>query len=159
MPNQTDSPDGKPRTSSGRPSPDVDSYATDGQSNARGKGASTQQGDPPPRAGEQPGQQHSHISEGDGPGKPGLTSDKQQNLVSPSGVNEGDHGAADDKPMGGGSVNLDEDDLDRPRGNTARTGGTSQAQGGDSGQLGHSPGPGLSDRNGPSDPASRRGRS
>ncbi|TFZ02361.1 hypothetical protein EZ313_13920 [Ramlibacter henchirensis] len=89
---------------------------------------------------------------GDGPGKVGVTSDRQPDLVAPSGVNERDHGAADDKPMGGGSVNLDDDDELRPRGNTTRTQGTWSAQGGDSGEVGKSPGPGLSDRNGPSDP-------
>ena len=57
---------------------------------------------------------------GDGPAKVGITSDDQPDLVAPSGVNERDHGAADDKPMGGGSVNLDDDDMEHPRGNTAR---------------------------------------
>ena len=131
MPNQEQSPDGKPRKDAGRASPDVERDAADGQSDAHGKGA-------PYR--------------GDGPGKVGLTSDRQPDLVSPSGVNERDHGAADDKPMGGGSVNLDDFDEERPRGNTARTGGTWDAQGGDSGEVGKAPGPGLSDRNGPSDP-------
>ena len=131
MPNQEQSPDGKPRTDPDRPSPDVERDATDGQSDARGTGGAYR---------------------GDGPGKVGLTSDRQPDLVAPSGVNERDHGAADDKPMGGGSVNLDDFDEERPRGNTERTGGTWQAQGGDSGQVGKAPGPGLSDRNGPSDP-------
>lgn len=95
-------------------------------------------------------------AEGDGPVKPGLTSDEQPDLVPPSGINERDHGAADDKPMGGGPVNFDDDDELRPRGNTARSGGTWQAQGGDAGELGQSPGAGLSDRNGPSDPDAKR---
>jgi len=138
MPDQNHSPDGVPRKDADRPSPDVERYATDGQSNARGKGASDQQGGEPYR--------------GDGPGKVGLTSDRQPDLVAPSGVNERDHGAAGDKPMGGGSVNLDDDDELHPRGNTTRTGGTWDAQGGDSGAVGKAPGPGLSDRNGPSDP-------
>lgn len=90
------------------------------------------------------------------PGKVGLTSDEQPDLVAPSGVNERDRGAADDKPMGGGSVNLDDDSELRPRGNTARTGGTWDAQGGDSGELGKPTGPGLSDRNGPSDPDAKK---
>ena len=94
--------------------------------------------------------------EGDGPGKVGVTSDKQPDLVAPSGVNERDHGAADDKPMGGGTVNLDDDDELHPRGNTARTGGTWDAQGADEGEVGKSPGPGLSDRNGPSDPDNKK---
>ncbi len=58
---------------------------------------------------------------GDGPGRMGLTSDEQPDLVAPSGVDERDHGAADDKPVGGGSAPLGP------------------------------PGAGLSDRNGPSD--------
>lgn len=92
----------------------------------------------------------------DGPGKVGLTSDQQPDLVSPSGVNQGDHGVAGDKPMGGGSVNLDDDDELHPRGNNTRTGGTWDAQGGDSGEVGRAPGPGLSDRNGPSDPDAKK---
>jgi hypothetical protein len=139
MPNQEQSNDGRPRKDGNRPSPDVERDATDGQSNARGKGASDEQGD--------------------GSGKVGLTSDKQPDLVAPSGVNERDHGAADDKPMGGGSVNLDDFDEERPRGNTTRTGGTWEAQGGDRGDVGKSPGAGLSDHNGPSDPTRKDDRS
>ena len=105
-----------------------------------------------PRSGEQGGKTH----EGDGSGKVGLTSDEQPDLVPPSGANERDHGAAGDKPMGAGSVNLDDDSELRPRGNTARTGGTWDAQGGDSGELGKPPGPGLSGRNGPSDPGAKK---
>jgi hypothetical protein len=93
--------------------------------------------------------------EGDGPGKVGLTSDQQPDLVAPSGVNERDHGAADDKPMGGGAVNLGDDDIARPRGKTTGQGGTWDAQGGDSGKLGP-PAEILSDRNGPSDPDTRK---
>lgn len=92
---------------------------------------------------------------GDGPGKVGLVSDQQPDLVAPSGVNERDHGAADDKPMGGGSVNLDDDDMVHPRGKVTGQGGTWGAQGGDSGKLGP-PAEILSDRNGPSDPDNRR---
>jgi hypothetical protein len=91
---------------------------------------------------------------GDGPAKVGITSDDQPDLVAPSGVNERDHGAADDKPMGGGSVNLDDNDMEHPRGNTSRTGGTWQAEGGDSAPLGP-PGAGLSNTNGPSDRSNR----
>lgn len=94
-------------------------------------------------------------SKDDGPGKIGLTSDKQPDLVSPSGVNERDHGAADDKPMGGGSVNLDDDDMEHPRGKETAQGGTWDAQGGDSAPLGP-PREIMSDRNGPSDPDNRR---
>ena len=41
---------------------------------------------------------------GDGPGKIGLTDDKQRNLVAPNGVNEGEHGAADEAPMAGNGL-------------------------------------------------------
>lgn len=157
MTDQTRSPTGKPRKDAGRPSPDVERYATDGQSDARGKGASDEQGERL-RTGERPLERHGEAYEGDGPGKVGVTSDRQPDLVAPSGVNERDHGAADDKPMGGANVNLDDDDELRPRGNTTRTGGTWQAQGGDSGEVGKAPGPGLSDRNGPSDPQNKRER-
>ena len=93
--------------------------------------------------------------QGEGPGKIGLTSDSQPDLVSPSGVNERDHGAADDKPMGGGALNFDDDDMAHPRGRTTPAGGTRDAKGGDSAPLGP-PGAGLSDRNGPSDPDSKK---
>jgi hypothetical protein len=93
---------------------------------------------------------------GDGPAKVGITSDKQPDLVAPSGVNERDHGAADDKPMGGGAVNLDDDDMAYPRGKaTGNNGGTWEAEGGDSAPLGP-PGAGLSNRNGPSDPDAKK---
>jgi hypothetical protein len=92
---------------------------------------------------------------GDGPGKVGLTSDQQPGLVSPSGVNQRDHGAADDKPMGGGSVDFDDDDMVHPRGKTTSTGGTWKAEGADSAPLG-SPNAGLSDRNAPSDPDNKK---
>jgi hypothetical protein len=137
MANQQQSPKGVPHPDRERPSPDVEESRTDGQSHAAGKGAPDQQG--------------RQDARGDGPHKVGLASDDQPDLVAPSGVNERDHGAADDKPMGGGSVNLDDDDLEHPRGNTARTGGTWGARGGDSAPLGP-PGAGLSNRNGPSDP-------
>jgi hypothetical protein len=148
MPDQNRSPDGVPHKDADRPSPDVERYATDGQSNARGKGASDEHGDQPPRAGARGGEAY----QGDGPGKVGLTSDRQPDLVAPSGVNQRDHGVADDKPMAGGTVNLDDDDELHPRGNTARTQGTWAAQGGDAGDVDKAPGAGLSNRNGPSDP-------
>jgi hypothetical protein len=92
---------------------------------------------------------------GNGPRKVGLGSDDQPGLVAPSGVNERDHGAADDKPMGGGAVNLDDDDLTHPRGKTTAAGGTWKAEGADSAPLGP-PGAGLSNRNGPSDPDNKK---
>lgn len=143
MPDQNRSPDGVPRKDANRPSPDVERDATDGQSNSRNKISSEGE--------------RGQAYQGDGPGKVGLTSDKQPDLVAPSGVNERDHGAAEDKPMGGGIVNLDDDPEERPRGNTARTGGTWEAQGGDAGEVGKAPGPGLSNRNGPSDPDAKKG--
>jgi hypothetical protein len=149
MSNQEQSPDGKPRKSTDRPSPDVDRHAADGQSDARGKGASDEQGgcaSGPAQAG------------GDGPGKIGLTSDKQPDLVSPSGINQRGKGAAAEKPTQGGIVNLDDDDELRPRGNTTRTGGTWTAEGADSGRLDKAPGAGLSGSNGPSDPEPSRNR-
>ena len=152
MPNQEQSNDGKPHKDGNRPSPDVDSYGTDGQSDARGKGASDEQGGSPPRTGESSQDRRADAYQGEGPGKVGLTSQSQPDLVAPSGVNERDHGSAGDKRMGGGSVDFDDFDEEAPRGNTTRTGGTWQAQGGDSGEMGKAPGPGLSDRNGPSDP-------
>jgi hypothetical protein len=92
----------------------------------------------------------------DVPGKVGVTSDKQPDMVAPSGVNEGDHGAADDKPMGGGSVNFDDDDMVHPRGKVTGTGRTwDDKHPSDAGELG-APSPGMSDRNGPSDPDAKR---
>lgn len=138
MANQTQSSDGVPQQDPNRPSPDARRDQADGQSKAK--------------ANSDPARQDYR---GDGPGKVGLTSDDQPDLVAPSGVNERDHGAADDKPMGGGSVNLDDDDMVHPRGKVTGTGGTWDAKGGDSAPLGR-PGAGLSDRNGPSDPDGRK---
>jgi hypothetical protein len=83
-------------------------------------------------------------------GKIGVTSDKQPGQVAPSGVNEGDHGAADEAPMAGDMLNFDDDEVMSGRGNNARTGGTWDAQGADSGKLAP-PREIMSDRNGPSD--------
>ena len=96
---------------------------------------------------------------GDGPGKVGVTSDRQPDLVAPSGVNERDHGAAEDKPMGGGALNFDDGtDMVHPRGKVTSTGGTwNDRNPSDAGELG-APGAGMSDRNGPSDPDAKRNR-
>ncbi|MBI2768042.1 MAG: hypothetical protein HYX47_00325 [Burkholderiales bacterium] len=51
----------------------------------------------------------------------------------------------------GAELNFDDDEIYSGRGNNARTGGTWEADGGDSGELG-TPREILSDRNGPSDP-------
>jgi hypothetical protein len=77
------------------------------------------------------------------PGKIGVTSDDQPDLVAPSGVNEGDHGAAD---------------MAHPRGKVTGTGRTwDDKHPSDAGELG-APGAGMSDRNGPSDPDAKRDR-
>jgi hypothetical protein len=95
---------------------------------------------------------------GDGPAKIGLTSDDQPDLVSPSGVNEGDHGSAEDAPAGGGTVNLDDDDMVHPRGKVTNAGRTwNEDKPSDAGDLG-APNVGMSDRNGPSDPDGKRSR-
>lgn len=129
MPNQEQSRDGKPRPDADRPSPDL---GPRGQARAQ-------------RA--------------DGSGKIGVTSDAQPDLVAPSGVNERDHGAAEDKPQAGGALNFDDGtDMAHPRGEVRRDGRTwDEHSPSDAGELG-APGAGLSDRNGPSDPASREGR-
>jgi hypothetical protein len=138
MPNQEQSKDGIPRKDLDRPSPDV------GQQPGKGSGKGAARTDDPSR----------QDYRGDGPAKVGITSDDQPDLVAPSGVNERDHGAADDKPMAGGSVNLDDDDMAHPRGKVTSAGGTWQAEGGDSAPLGP-PGAGLSNKNGPSDRSDR----
>ena len=149
MPNQEQSRDGMPRKDQDRPSPDVGRSATDGPTAGDGKGM--------PKADESPADQDYR---GDGPAKVGVTSDNQPDLVAPSGVNERDHGAADDKPMAGGTLNFDDGtDEIHPRGKVTGTGGTwNERNPSDAGELGGAPGPGMSDRNGPSDPDSKRGR-
>ena len=87
---------------------------------------------------------------GDSPGKIGLTSDKQPDLVAPSGVNRRDHGSAGEVPMAGDQLNFDDDEVMSGRGNNQRTGGTWGATGADSGKLAP-PSEIMSDRNGPSD--------
>jgi len=92
-------------------------------------------------------------------GKIGLTSDAQPDLVSPSGVNQRDHGVADDKPMAGGSVDFDDGtDMVHPRGKVTSAGRTqSEKKPSDAGDLG-APSAGMSDRIGPSDPDAKRDR-
>ena len=137
MPNQEQSRDGIPRKDQDRPSPDV-GQATDGQ------------------ASESPSSQDYR---GDGPAKIGVTSDNQPDLVAPSGVNERDHGAGEDRPDAGGTLNFDDGtDEAHPRGKVTGTGGTwNEKFPSDAGKLG-APNPGLSDRNGPSDPDAKRSR-
>lgn len=67
MPNQTDSPDGKPSKSGERPTPDVERHSTDGQSDARGQGASHEQGADSGRIDKAPG---AGLSDRNGPSDP-----------------------------------------------------------------------------------------
>ncbi|GAB3777118.1 hypothetical protein GCM10028796_55760 [Ramlibacter monticola] len=96
---------------------------------------------------------------GDGPGKIGITSDEQPDLVAPSGVNERDHGVADDRPAAGGELDFDDGtDMVHPRGKVTDAGRSwNEKNPSDAGRLG-SPNPGMSDRNGPSDPDAKRHR-
>lgn len=137
MPNQEQSRDGVPRKDKDRPSPDVDRSATDGQAS-------------------DPGRQDYR---GDGPAKVGITSDDQPDLVAPSGVNERDHGAAEDAPSAGGSLNFDDGtDMVHPRGKVTSADRTwNEKNPSDAGDLG-APSAGMSDRNGPSDPDAKRNR-
>jgi hypothetical protein len=96
---------------------------------------------------------------GEGPGKIGINSDRQPDLVAPSGVNERDKGAADDRASAGGTLDFDDGtDMVHPRGKVT---GTDRAWNdrnpSDAGDLG-APNPGMSDRNGPSDPDAKRRR-
>lgn len=103
--------------------------------------------------------QGSHDYRGDGPGKIGLTSDDQPDLVSPSGVNERDHGAAEDAPAAGGTLDFDDGtDMVHPRGKVTGAGRSwNEKNPSDAGELG-APNAGMSDRNGPSDPDAKRNR-
>lgn len=142
MPNQENSPDVKPRVDTSRPSPDVDRHATDGQSNARGKGPSDPHGEAPGRSGAN-----------------GASAGGDANLVAPSGLNERDRGAADVPPTTSEQLNFDDASEDHPRGDSRRTGGTWNTpphNTGDQGEVGRAPGAGLSNRNGPSDPDAKK---
>jgi hypothetical protein len=101
----------------------------------------------------------SQDDRGAGRGRIGMHSDQQPDLVAPSGVNERDRGAADDKPVGGGALDFDDGtDMVHPRGKVTGAGRTwNEKNPSDAGELG-APGAGLSDRNGPSDPDARRNR-
>lgn len=96
---------------------------------------------------------------GDGPGKIGITSDRQPDLVAPSGVNERDKGAADDRASAGGTLDFDDGtDMAHPRGKVTSTGRAwDDKKPSDAGDLG-APNAGMSDRNGPSDPDAKRSR-
>jgi hypothetical protein len=169
MPNQEQSRDGIPRKDQDRPSPDVGRRITDGQASARGTGDSPDLMDrrtaDRPQAGDEKGtamdsgSADSQDYRGDGPGKIGLTSDDQPDLVAPSGVNERDHGSADDRPSAGGELNFDDGtDMVHPRGKVTGAGRTwNEKNPSDAGELG-APDAGMSDRNGPSDPDAKRAR-
>jgi hypothetical protein len=96
---------------------------------------------------------------GEGPGKVGLTSDRQPDLVEPSGVNARNHQERGDAPVAGESLNFDDGtDMVHPRGKVTGAGRTRDEKNpSDAGDLG-APGAGLSDRNGPSDPDAKRSR-
>ena len=167
MPNQEQSRDGIPRKDENRPSPDVGRSVTDGQASARGTGIAPDTGGKVtgPVAGDEKGMPLASESpsdqdyRGDGPGKVGITSDRQPDLVAPSGVNERDHGSAEDRPAAGGTLDFDDGtDMVHPRGKVTGTGGTwNEKNPSDAGDLG-APGAGMSDRNGPSDPDAKRSR-
>jgi hypothetical protein len=168
MPNQEPSRDGIPSKDQDRPS-DAGQTLPRGQASARGTGDSPDVGGriERPMAGDEKGVALSTDPEsppaqdyrGDGPARIGVTSDNQPDLVAPSGVNERDHGAADDPPAAGGTLNFDDgtDEL-HPRGKVTGAGRTwNEKNPSDAGELG-APNPGMSDRNGPSDPDAKRNR-
>jgi hypothetical protein len=173
MSNQQQSRDRTQRKDKDRPaSPDTGRTGGGGQASVRGEG----NGDAPdpadrsndrPMAGEAKGKSQGSASaspssqqyRGDGPARVGLISDSQPDLVAPSGVNERDHGAADDAPSAGGSLDFDDGtDMVHPRGKvTSADRSWNEKNPSDAGDLG-APGPGMSDRNGPSDPDAKRTR-
>lgn len=187
MPNQEQSRDGMPRQDKDRPSPGTGRAMSGGQASARGTGDApdAMERQDLPRAGDEKGHALGSPSSspdpsdqdngrptasgtgspsrqdyrGDGPAKVGLTSDDQPDLVAPSGVNERDHGAADDRPAAGGTLDFDDGtDMVHPRGKVTEAGRTwNEKNPSDAGKLG-APGAGLSDRNGPSDPDAKRSR-
>jgi len=98
------------------------------------------------------------AGKGDDPGKIGLNSDAQPDLVAPSSAGKHNHGAAGDKPMGGGGLNFEDGDMAHPYGKVTRNGRTwNDKQPSDAGELG-TPDVGMSDHNGPSDPDAKRSR-
>jgi hypothetical protein len=168
MPNQEQSREGMPRKDQDRPSPASGRKFADGQASARGTGDAPGADARPlerPQAGDEKGMPLTTESpsgqdyRGDGPGKMGLTSDDQPDLVAPSGVNQRDHGAADDRPAAGGELNFDDGtDMVHPRGKVTGAGRTwDDKNPSDAGELG-TPDAGMSDRNGPSDPYAKRSR-
>ena len=168
MPNQQESRDGMPRKDKDRPAPETGRLGTGGQASGRGNGDSpdpAERSNDRPMAGGQKGTSQEAASpsskdgRGDDPARIGLFSDDQPDLVAPSGVNERDHGAADDAPSAGGSLDFDDGtDMVHPRGKVTSAGRTwNEKNPSDAGDLG-APGPGMSDRIGPSDPDAKRNR-
>lgn len=167
MPNQEESRSGIPSKDKDRPSPDVGGVP-DGQASARGTGDTPDRRQPNqdrPLAGDEKGVPLTTESpsaqdyRGEGPAKIGITSDRQPDLVAPSGVNERDHGAAEDRPAAGGTLDFDDGtDALHPRGKVTGAGRTwDEKNPSDAGRLG-APNAGMSDRNGPSDPDAKRNR-
>ncbi|WP_159910947.1 serine/threonine protein kinase [Pantoea sp. 18069] len=105
------------------------------------------------------------------PDQPGIDRSEDANAELPEGEDINDHLSAevdvadslddasahrfDDMPQDGPLNFEDGTDMGHPRGNTAREGGTWQAEGGDSGDL-KPPAEVLSDTNGPSDRENKR---
>ena len=84
-------------------------------------------------------------------GNHGSFSNEAPGLVAPSRLNEGDTGAASDRPEAGGQLDFDDGDMEGGgRGKNSRMGGTYAAQGADSAPLG-APAEILSGSNRPSD--------
>jgi hypothetical protein len=96
---------------------------------------------------------------GDGPGKIGITSDNQPDLVEGGGVNARNHQERGDAPVAGDTLNFDDGtDMIHPRGKVTGAGRTRDEKNpSDAGDLG-APNAGMSDRNGPSDPDAKRSR-
>lgn len=96
---------------------------------------------------------------GDGPARIGINSDKQPDLVAPSGINERNPAAAGDVPAAGDTLDFDDGtDMVHPRGRVTSANRTRDEKNpSDAGDLG-APGAGLSDRNGPSDPDAKRSK-
>lgn len=94
--------------------------------------------------------ERNNLPDGEHAGNHGSFSDEAPGLVPPSHLNQGDTGAASDRPDAGGTLNFDDDEIYGGRGNNVRRGGTAAAVGADSAPLGP-PAEIHSDRNRPDD--------
>jgi hypothetical protein len=170
MANQEQSRNGIPQKDADRPSPDLQKapgHVAGGEASARGTGDSLDVGQvqQPGQAGEERGMPLTDESpsaqdyRGDGPGKLGVTSDNQPDLVEPSGVNARNHQERGDAPVAGDTLNFDDGtDEIHPRGKVTGAGRTwDEKNPSDAGRLG-APNAGMSDHNGPSDPDAKRDR-